>query len=506
MRNPKELWRGLEALPGLAGVLAEWREVWGQSEPIGRKFLRPTSQRATSYPCPSPGGDGCPRGLIFHTDDDIVAVCRQSPKHCDSIKLGRADVVIYELDWKAFCFAIAAPLEITQLRRPTCVLPQTFRIGYQPLASGQRAPVYLTIQHDGASFRESVCRLLAKEDTRFVLIAPTADLCDADSHELLNDRGAVLLALADALSVDNTGALAATAAGRALLSAFANARPLQPPGRLSATSVSVSRARLQSPEFIEPVSVPRGARWDDLHLVMDDLQFKFKLLGRHDTLDFKRAGFADRRKRDYPNYLWNLLQQFARAGGKLQHCTKYQISKLRESLHRIFPISRNPIVLEGKDSYRALFNIRSKDGITIPVPEGTTYSNICVVETRTGNIRFIIDAKRRFMAYESGFPTETSEKPHKEAAEGPDTRVEEYELLVLGLSEEDGQPNQIGQALLEVLRGGGRVKRSEYDKGMEGLCGFFSRTFEIGGSAFDFSEKQKEWISRFEALSERAAR
>ena len=125
-----------------------------------------------------------------------------------------------------------------------------------------------------------------------------------------------------------------------------------------------------------------------------------------------------------------------------------------------------------------------------------------IAETRDGHIRFTADVPQRFRVYSDG----QVENRGGEMAEGLGAKTEEHNLQTLRLLGKDGRPNRPGQALLDVLRGEGRVKRGEYDKGMEDLSGLLCRMTGIESAAFSFRRDRGEWNSLFEASSERLSR
>jgi len=227
MRMLSRFWSGLEALPGLAGVLLDWQEVWRKEITVGRAFLRPTRELATSYPCPYPGGDGCPRGVVMHGEQDIVAVCRSVPRQCETVKLTKADIVIYELDWKALGAAIAAGLGLAGSPALPDALPLTAPLGWHCLTGGKRATVYLTIQYDPQGFAAILSRLLADADPPFILAAPTSALCEADSSDLLRRMRVLFLPLDECLAWDGPRGFVPTERLGALLSDLA-AAPAMP--------------------------------------------------------------------------------------------------------------------------------------------------------------------------------------------------------------------------------------------------------------------------------------
>ena len=501
MRRLSRLWSGLEALPGLAGVLAEWRDVWGQDFDVGRAFLRPAGQLARAYPCPDPGGDGCPRRVVTHGDDDIVAVCGQTPKRCKTLTLTRADVVVYELNWKGLCFAVSGALGIAPLSRPARVSPGTVRIGHHPLATGNQGSVYLTIQHEVSAFSEAAGRLLARNELPFILLTPTAELCVGEGQGFLSRSDALMLSLDQALALDETGALRATESARGSLASFA----AEATGRGSSARVT-SRVR--------PVRLPEGALWENLRLTISGRRLTFLAVGEYGERDLTTAGFEDQRQRGNPNYVWELLRLFGKYGGRLpanavdarrQRNLKQSISRLRACLRALFPtLPGKSIVKRAGETYHTVFRITATDRVVVPVPADTPWSDVSIVETRTGNIRFIIGVKQRYLVYADGRPAEssTSKEFQREVAERSGTEVHEHDFWELGLLEDDGQVSPMGEALLDVLRAGGRAKRGRSDESLIKLGGILCHVTGIEETAFDFRPERGEWIALFEASSE----
>ena len=489
MKKLNQFWSGLEALPGLAAVLAEWQRVWRQDYEIGRAFLHPTGRLATSYPCPHPGGSGCPRGVVIHGERDIVAVCRSVPKRCDTIVLTKQDITVHELGWRRLGTAIGRALGLTMPRRPAEVLPLTARLGWHYLVGGRRVAVYLTIQHEPQAFAALVSRLLADVDLPFILAAPTPRLCDSERAELLRRMRVLFLPLDECLAWEDTQQFVPTERLGALLSDLA-------------AHHAVRSARIE---------VPRSTRWDELQIVMDDLSLRYEVREKRGELSFKDAGFEDGRMHGSPNRAWALLQAFALGGGRLREGLvppelttnlKHPVSALRRRLLALFDIAGEPIEKPKGEAYRTVFRIRSKDGITISVPADCTWSGISIVETRTGNVRFTVETKERHPAFSDGPATQFT----REVAERPGARTEEHDLWMLGLLEDDGQLNTTGRALLDVLRARGHVTRSQKDTGLLRLGDLLCRMTGIEESAFEFRPRRNEWISNFEAMSEHASR
>jgi hypothetical protein len=437
----------------------------------------------------------------MHGEQDIVAVCRSVPKRCDSISLTKADITVHELNWRALGAAIAEALAFTRPQRQVEVLPRTLRVGWHYLPGGRRVAVYLTIQHERVAIAALLSRLLAEVHLPFILTAPTADLYEGDSVELLRRMRVLLLPLGECLAWDERQGLVTTDTAETLLSDFAAAAP-------KATAQAPSDS---GPLAIARVDVPRGATWDEVHLIMDDFNLGYEIRGKGDSLNFVEAGFEDQRQGGLPNDSWRLLRTFAKYGGRppkmatdteSRRALKQRISKLRGRLQGLFRIRGQPIANVEPGTYATVFRIRLKDGITLTIPEETTWSTLSISETRSGLIRFTAETKERYLVFSDG----RGEDRSKEVAERRVPITEERDLWILGLMKEDNAPNEAGQALLDTLRAGGKLRRESDDVGLLELGGLLCRTTGIKEPAFRFSPGRKEWVSEFEASSDRATR
>ncbi|MBU6428876.1 MAG: hypothetical protein KGR26_07700, partial [Cyanobacteria bacterium REEB65] len=113
MREVSRLWHTLETAPVLAGVELAWAERLADDLEVARPFLLPESKLSETYPCPYGGGEHCPRRVVRHGGDDIVAVCdNDEPPDCDALYLKREDVVVQRFDTCAFARAVASLLAL----------------------------------------------------------------------------------------------------------------------------------------------------------------------------------------------------------------------------------------------------------------------------------------------------------------------------------------------------------------------------------------------------------
>jgi len=110
MRDLLRVWRRVEALPVAAGVDEQWKELLGDDLRVVEPYLKPEQQLATTYPCPHPVHDDCPRRVIHHGPDDIVAVCGNASPQCEPLKLTRQQIVVRGLKTKEWIAAVVKEL------------------------------------------------------------------------------------------------------------------------------------------------------------------------------------------------------------------------------------------------------------------------------------------------------------------------------------------------------------------------------------------------------------
>jgi len=110
MHDLLRIWRRVEALPVAAGVDEQWAELLGGDLHVLEPYLKPEQQLATSYPCPHPIHDDCPRRVIHHGPGDIVAVCGNAAPQCEPLKLTRQQLVVRSLKTKEWIAAIVGGL------------------------------------------------------------------------------------------------------------------------------------------------------------------------------------------------------------------------------------------------------------------------------------------------------------------------------------------------------------------------------------------------------------
>jgi hypothetical protein len=285
--------------------------------------------------------------------------------------------------------------------------------------------------------------------------------------------------------------------------------------------LSIDRARIEQavaggeepkPPALVPFPTPRGAVWEDVSVLVGELRLRVEVLGKWRRLTFQQAGFEERRRRDVPDRLWQLLRLLATHGGVLPlprasspqrrgGNLKQNMSQLGKRLNALLLIDGRPF----KDSrvtrrYEARFKIAAEEGLRVPTPEGLNWDGVGIVEVRPGVIVVNADGAAAFAVYTA--PDAEADNPGRwEVAAQATPLRREYDLRSLGLADEDGRPTPAGDALLAVLRGSGKVERKQSDGAMLTLGGLLSQLMQIDTSPFAFSRAQQEWSALFEASS-----
>lgn len=260
---------------------------------------------------------------------------------------------------------------------------------------------------------------------------------------------------------------------------------------------------------------PPGTQWREVMGWVTDSTITIEAKRRSRDLSFQAAGFEEKRKRGVPDGIWSLLKVFAMRGGEipydgtgLEHSVrtnlKQYVSELRKRLRALIPgIDGDPIPHVKDDRcYRMAFKIATREGVTFPVPNGTQWPNVTITLVRLDAIRVSVPATERFAA--STYAEESGGDVHQwDTAERESELERDYDLRMLGLTDEDGRPDAKGEALIEVLRANGAVSRPAEDEAMLGLCGALTKLMDgIGGSPFDFAPGSQKWVALFSAGSD----
>jgi hypothetical protein len=253
--------------------------------------------------------------------------------------------------------------------------------------------------------------------------------------------------------------------------------------------------------------VPDGATWEDLRITIRDAGILAEAGGSSLEFSIEELGFASAEDRP-----WQLLCLFARLGGQTPARStvvsdrdaitlRKQVSNLRQRLATIFPIAGEPIrSAHGTGAYRCIFRIGldRRDGFPSP-PE--RWDDCRFTELKDGRISISVKSKEVLAA--RTVSEETLRRTAIEAAQRDALRSEEYDLRVLGLADDAGNPTAEGRVLLELLRNGGKLNRRGDDKDLLRLAQRLRTWMGIDGDPFQFSPSRRLWSAVFECQSHR---
>ncbi len=300
MRSRPGFWHALEVVPGAAAVDAEWKARFGIDYGAAKDFLRPNGKVASSHPCTVPRGCGCEHDVVIHGADDIVAVCR-CERGCETFPLQRSDVVVYELNRPALDAALAKAFGLFKETDADTDLHGTTCIGvYSPYA-GYRFPVYLAIQIEPDDFNEMIDGLLGRNDTPFILLAPTRDLCNAKAEKRLADKRSIFVPLSENVVLNDKQQLRLLRPSDEILGQF-NGANLPSPKEDGSTAF---------------FPTPPDAAWGDMSIRFKDghtVSIKVKSAGG--VFNYTQMGMANKKNGD-PTVQWELLKVFADEHGVL---------------------------------------------------------------------------------------------------------------------------------------------------------------------------------------------
>lgn len=260
-----------------------------------------------------------------------------------------------------------------------------------------------------------------------------------------------------------------------------------------------------------------GIVWRDVTVTMLDNGLLVQAKRTKREFSFASAGFEEKRKRGVPDIIWGLLKVFAMRGGTvpvtddaMDHRTrtnlKQYVTVLRKRLRALIPgIEGDPISFDKDERcYRAAFTIKGSETPRFPTPAGVEWPMVSITLVDSATIRIMVPATQRQPTWEYSDDGRV-EAGRWETAEQASELARELSLVMLGLTDDIGQPDRRGAALIDVLRGQGVVKRLADDDAMLELCGFLTALMGIDGSPFDFAPNDEKWVARFDASCEPAS-
>lgn len=157
------------------------------------------------FPCPSPGGDGCPRRLV-ELRGEIVAVCGQEIEQCADVVIADADAELLAVTRGSIRAALAAVLDLdeVELGQPRATGPM--RLG-ERLFGEERAVFYFAARLGKPGLGDWIDATAGRGRGRAVaLLVPRASGVSAARQADLRRAGTSFLPLDQLLRLEDGGA------------------------------------------------------------------------------------------------------------------------------------------------------------------------------------------------------------------------------------------------------------------------------------------------------------
>ena len=180
-------WHKFGSVEAWSGTIPSLQEYFGPAWPLIRGYFRLTPDLADAIDCPSPGGSNCPRRIVEHAFDDLVAVCGNYPAECETIPVAREDVMIHALKFDTLVADLGRLLAVRGAA-PERILHLTWRLGSFSMPGRPALPVLLCLETDPDTLRLAALDLLDRQGTPCALLIPSLHRCPASLPSLLEGR------------------------------------------------------------------------------------------------------------------------------------------------------------------------------------------------------------------------------------------------------------------------------------------------------------------------------
>lgn len=272
---------------------------------------------------------------------------------------------------------------------------------------------------------------------------------------------------------------------------------------------ALPRDRAIKEDKIRSLPIPEGIQWPEVTLEVGESSLRVLARGQSWDVDLEEAGFADtRRKSGEVDQIFQILSLFALRRGCLALAEvkrrknnpdgfRRQISNLRKRLGNLIPAEGESILWDpAEEAYTCCFTIKRAGDTNLPLPSDGSWMSYQIIERRDGRIAVGVKANQLQRAKD----VRTGET---DAAEHQETRWQEYSLLDLGLARDVDRLLPEGQALIDLLRAGGRLARPGDDMAILKLNQWLRDRTGLGGDPLQFSEATGAWIAAFDCSSDR---
>jgi hypothetical protein len=272
---------------------------------------------------------------------------------------------------------------------------------------------------------------------------------------------------------------------------------------------ALPRERTIKEDKIRSLPIPEGVNWPEVTLEIGESSLRVFARGQSWDVDPEEAGFADTRRRSGEvDQLFQILGLFALRCGSVPLTEvkrrksnpdgfRRQISNLRKRLSSLIPAEGESISWDpGEEAYTCRFRIQRSGEAALPQPSDGSWMSLEFVEHRDGRIAVGVKTHQLQRARDD----HTGET---DAAQHQETLWQEYSLVDLELARDVDRLLPEGQALIDLLRSGGRLVRAGDDMAVLKLNQWLRDRTGIAGDPLQFSEATGTWIAAFDCSSDR---
>ncbi len=165
---------------------------------------------ADTYPCPQPGGEGCPRKIVETDGGSYIAVCGNNPAECEELRLAPKDVELLGIVPERLLEYLRSPLQLSGAVRRIEGLAQAYQVGFFIPQPALKHPVFFMAAASGSEYAATLDAFRSRaEAASFAVITPTDRFVSAETVRQFRTIGVPVISLADTIRLSAAGKLEA---------------------------------------------------------------------------------------------------------------------------------------------------------------------------------------------------------------------------------------------------------------------------------------------------------
>lgn len=158
------------------------------------------------YPCPKPGGPGCPMQVIECENGSLDAVCGNEPAECPDMHLALEDVEVLGVVPARLCEALRRPPLLSGHVDVDTGLHDIYRVASLIPQPGVLYPVYFVARCGAREYEAGLEALRSRREHQgFAVLAPTDRFLAEQTVRQMQVVGVPILALSGVIDLDDHG-------------------------------------------------------------------------------------------------------------------------------------------------------------------------------------------------------------------------------------------------------------------------------------------------------------